>query len=157
MEGETPDAAGLNGTFLVVNIIRKTAQIRRTQIVRVSGAGTPLGTPAEIEGTFNFVPRVAAFGARWLAIWEFHSNHDDAPGTIRGSFVEQSGAFSTPFVVGNAGDDKTPHLAVGGTTALVAWSHGDYIAPARRHQHAPHQRRRLVARGRERHASCQRR
>ena len=87
MNGATPDVAGLNGTFVVVNILQETAQIRTTRSVRVSGAGTVLGTPVSIERLFNSAPRVVAIGARWLAIWERHANHDDAPGTIAGSFI----------------------------------------------------------------------
>jgi hypothetical protein len=125
MDGDSPDAAGLEGQFLVVNIIPKTRQIRRTQVARVSGAGVRLGAPTEVEGVFNFWPRVVAFGGRWFAVWEYHANHDDAPGTIRGTFIETDGAVRTPFVVGDAANDRTPHLAVGGTRALVVWSTGD--------------------------------
>ncbi|MCA1631566.1 MAG: carboxypeptidase regulatory-like domain-containing protein, partial [Acidobacteria bacterium] len=128
MNGFQPDAAGLNGTFLVANILQETAQIKTTQAVIVSGAGAPAGTPFKISRAFNAWPRVAAFAGRWLLVWEGHANHDDSPGTITGSFVETTGSFGAPFTVGNNGNDRTPHLAVGGTQALVVWSTDDIYA-----------------------------
>ncbi|HYN86759.1 MAG TPA: Ig-like domain-containing protein [Pyrinomonadaceae bacterium] len=130
MNGEQPDASGLAGKFLVVNIIQKTRQIRRTQRVIVSGAGTPATAPAEIEGVFNFWPRAAAYGERWLAVWEFHGNHDDSPGTIHASFIEQDGTIGAVFTAGNVGNDLQPHLAVASPAgpALVVWSNGDVHA-----------------------------
>jgi hypothetical protein len=128
MDGETPDAAGLEGTFVVVGIFQQTAQIRQTRSVRVSGAGTVLGTPVTVDSAFNFVPRVTAFGPRFFAVWERHNNHDDAPGNILGAFISPAdGTNTAPFLAGDAGDDRTPHLAVAGPHALLAWSHGDYV------------------------------
>lgn len=122
MNGETPDAAGLNSNFLITNIIQQTSQIRRTQFVRVSATGTLLGTPVRftVGGSFNYSPRSAAFGNRWFAVWEAHFNHDDSPASTYGSFIEPDGSFSTPFQVGTGG---SPHLAVAGNTgqALVVW------------------------------------
>jgi len=129
MNGDAPDVAGLDGNFLVVNILQETSQIRTTKAVRVSGAGAVVGSPITLDRFFNFAPRVAAFGGRWLVVWERHNNHDDAPGSILGSFVSPAdGAFTAPFVAGNtAGDDGSPHLAVGGGHALVAWTHGNPV------------------------------
>ena len=44
------------------------------------------------------MPRAAAFGTRWLAVWEFHANHDDTLGTIHGAFVEQDSTVGAVFV-----------------------------------------------------------
>ena len=126
--GFLPDAAGLNGTFLVVNILQETTQIKTTQGTLVSGAGAPLAAPFKIQRAFNTWPRVAAFAGRWLAVWEYHGNHDGSPGTIYGSFVEPGGTFGAPFIAGNVSSDVTPHLAVAGDQALVVWSTGDIHA-----------------------------
>ncbi|HEV3469226.1 MAG TPA: Ig-like domain-containing protein [Pyrinomonadaceae bacterium] len=129
MNGETPDVAGLDGTFLVVNILQETSQIRTTRAVRVSGAGAVMESPFNLDRVFNFAPRAAAFGGRWLVVWERHNNHDDAPGMILGSFVSPAdGTFTKPFVAGDtAGNDKSPHLAVAGEHALLAWHYGDTV------------------------------
>jgi hypothetical protein len=127
MNGHQPDVAGLNGTFLVTNILQETAQIRTVQSVRVDGTGTPLGTPVKLERLFDSWPRAVAFGERWLVIWEGHNNHDDSPGTVRGSFVAQDGTASAPFVVADLGNDLKPEIAVAGDKALVVWSAGGNV------------------------------
>jgi hypothetical protein len=126
MTGEQPDVAALGDTFLVSNIIQATSQKRYVQYVRVSGPGVVQGTPTRVDFSFYFVPRVAAFGNRWLIVWEHHNNHDDSPGTIYGAFVEPDGITLGSFVAGGtAGNDNNPHLAVAGNSALVVWSNGD--------------------------------
>ncbi|HEX7313339.1 MAG TPA: Ig-like domain-containing protein, partial [Pyrinomonadaceae bacterium] len=130
MDGHQPDVAGLNGTFLVTNILQETAQIRTVQTVRVDGTGTPLGTPLKVERLFDFSPRAVAFGNRWLVIWEGHNNHDDSPGTIRGTFIGQDGAVTprvegattAPFVVADLGNDLEPEIVVANDKALVVWT-----------------------------------
>ncbi len=77
MNGLTPDVAALGDTFLTVAIRPIGSQIRNVESVRVSGAGVVLGPPASIlSGNFCFAPRVAAFGNRWLTVWEYHARHD---------------------------------------------------------------------------------
>ena len=122
MNGYQPDVAGLDGTFLVTNILPETPQIRTVQSVRVDGTGTPLGTPVKIERLFDAWPRAVAFGGRWLVIWEGHNNHDDSPGTIRASFVAPDGTASAPFVAADLGNDLKPEIAVAGDKALVVWT-----------------------------------
>ncbi len=151
MNGHQPDVAGLDGTFLVTNILQETAQIRTVQSVRVDGTGTPLGTPVKIERLFDSWPRAAVFGNRWIVIWEGHNNHDDSPGTIRASFVAPDGTATAPFVVGDVGNDLKPEIAVAGDKALVVWDDlGQHLWP-------PPQRRRHLARTRERRGRRRRR
>ncbi|MET0624408.1 MAG: Ig-like domain-containing protein [Pyrinomonadaceae bacterium] len=121
MNGQQPDVSGLNGNFLVTNILQETRQIRSVQARRVDGAGTPSGAPFFLERIFDSWPRAVAFGERWLVIWEGHNNHDDSPGTIRGSFVAQDGTPGTVFVVADLGNDLKPEIAVAGQQALVVW------------------------------------
>jgi hypothetical protein len=132
MNGEAPDASGLNSSILVTNIIQQSSQIRRTQFVRVSSSGTLVGTPVQftVGGSYNYSPRAAAFGSHWFAVWEAHNNHDDSAATTFGSFIEQNGTFSTPFQIGTGGGSA--QLAVAGNTgqALVVW--GNTALRARR-------------------------
>jgi hypothetical protein len=76
---------------------------------------------------------VAAFGNRWLVVWEYHSRHDISRSWTYASFVEANGTPGTAFQVavsdyplgsGNSYDD-TPHLAVGGNEALIVWADND--------------------------------
>jgi hypothetical protein len=130
MDGQTPDIAALGDTFLVAAIKPFGSQIRNVEAVRVSGAGTVLGAPVVIIGNFNFGPRVAALGNRWLVVWEYHSRHDNFQSWIRGSFVDAGGAATPSFQVAAANDiagnyDNTPHLASAGSEALIVWQDGD--------------------------------
>jgi hypothetical protein len=125
MTGEQPDVAALGDSFLVANILQSGSQKRYVQSVVVSGAGAVQGTPTRLDFSFNFVPRVAAFGTRWLIVWEHHSNHDDSPGITYGAFVEQNGSTLGAFSVGSTG--VTPALAVAGNSALIVWSNGNIV------------------------------
>ncbi len=127
MAGHQPDVAGLNGNFLVTNILQETAQIRSVQTVRVDGAGTPAGTPVKLRRLFDSWPRAVAFGERWLVVWEGHNNHDDSPGTILGAFVAQDGTPTAPFVAADLGNDLKPEIAVAGAQALVVWTAGENV------------------------------
>ena len=131
MNGEMPDAAGLNGAFLVVNIIQETSQIRRTQFVRVSGTGAAVGAPVKfsVGGAFNHSPRAAAFGNRWLAVWEARSSHNSSTANTWGSFIEPDGTSSTPIQLGN---DGNPELAVAGSTGQALLVTGKTAVRARR-------------------------
>jgi hypothetical protein len=126
MTGEQPDVAALGDAFLVANILPVGNQKRYVQSVTVSGLGVVGSAPTRLDFSFNFVPRVAAFGARWLVVWEHHSNHDDSPGITYGAFVEQNGSSLGAFQAGGIG--VTPHLAVAGNSALIVWSNGDIYA-----------------------------
>jgi hypothetical protein len=133
MEGETADVAALGADFLVVAIRRVGRQVRNVESVRVSGAGAVLGAQSILLGNYNFAPRVAALGNRWLVVWEYHSRHDASTSWIRASFVDATGAGTASFQVatsdypygtGNSYDD-TPHLAVAGNEALIIWADND--------------------------------
>jgi hypothetical protein len=98
----------------------------------VTGAGAVLGPASTLLTNFNHVPRVAAFGNRWLVVWEYHSRHDVSQSAIFGRFVEADGSFpSDIFTVAGADTgafanyDDTPHLAVSGTEALIVWQDND--------------------------------
>ncbi|MBC7929534.1 MAG: hypothetical protein H7Z38_03105, partial [Rubrivivax sp.] len=147
MAGDSPDAAAQGGTFLVVNAVTKSSQLREVQFVRLSGAGTPVATPqmavgedaiaapgdsggaatpsTSSSGPFSYVPRVAAFGNRWLAVWQYHPRSSNSTsGAVHASFVEQDGTVQPSFVVSGG---TRPHLAVAGEGALIVWSGGGDI------------------------------
>ena len=135
MEGLTPDVAALGDTFLTVAIRRQGSQIRSVESVRVSSGGVVLGSPTVVMTAFNYAPRVAALGNRWLVVWEYHSRHDRSTSWTYAAFVEASGAVTEgsavqvavsdyPLSAGNSYDD-TPHVAVSGDEALIVWADND--------------------------------
>jgi hypothetical protein len=132
MDGLTPDVATLGDTFLTVGV-RPVGQTRNVYSVRVSGAGALLGSPTLVMAAFNFAPRVAVLGNRWLVVWEYHSGHDATTSWIRGAFVDPNGAVAPSFEVAisdspfgiNYSYDDTPHLAVSGNEALIVWADND--------------------------------
>jgi hypothetical protein len=132
MDGLTPDVAALGETFLTVAIRPIGSQQRYVEAVRVTGAGAVLGPPSIVLTNFNHVPRVAAFGNRWLIVWEYHSRHDSSLSWIRARFMEANGTFpaeSFQIASGDPGSlanyDDTPHLAVSGNEALIVWQNND--------------------------------
>ena len=135
MDGETADVAALGETFLVVAIRRVGTglETRTVESARVSGAGAVLGTQSILPGNYNFAPRVAALGNRWLVVWEYHSRHDAQTSTIRAAFVDAAGTTTESFQVAvsdnpvgsDVNHDFTPHLAVAGNEALIVWADND--------------------------------
>ncbi len=122
MNGLTPDVAALGDTFLTVAIRPVGSQMRYVEAVRVTGAGVVLGSPTLVLTNFNFAPRVATFGSRWLVVFEYHSRHDVSSSSIRASFVDQAGVATPTFVIAGNANEDTPHLAVSGTEALIVWA-----------------------------------
>ncbi|HEX8369860.1 MAG TPA: Ig-like domain-containing protein, partial [Pyrinomonadaceae bacterium] len=126
MTGFTPDVAALGTQFLVVVSFPQTSEIRNTRAVRVDGSGTVLGAPVKIGNNFDLRPRVRAFAARWLVVWESDISHDNPSSNIVGAFVEADGSSPGEFSISGLFSDA-PHLAIGGDTALVVWQNGGKI------------------------------
>lgn len=126
MPGIEPDVAALGDNFIVVNSDAPSNPHQRfTQSARVSGDGVVLDTPLKVGANFDRHPRVAAFGNRWLAVWEQNISHDNQRSRIVGAFIEASGTVSSKFSISDSGFDDVPHLAVAGTSAFVVWEDGD--------------------------------
>ena len=129
MPGTRPDVAALGSTFLVVaDDVPTNPHFRSVYASRVTSAGAVLGGPVFIGASFSFSARVAALGGRWLVVWEVHPSHDDAHAGVAGAFVGADGAPTAAFGVSDGGTDYTPHLAVAGGSALIAWSDGNISA-----------------------------
>ncbi len=131
MNGDTPDVGALGDTFLVSNILQPTSQLRYVQAVRVSSAGAVLGSPVTLQFNFNFGPRVATVGNRWLVVWEYHARHDVSASSVNGAFVNADGTTPGYFIVSSGSSGSAPHLASAGDTALVAWSASNNILARR--------------------------
>ncbi|HEY0428140.1 MAG TPA: Ig-like domain-containing protein, partial [Pyrinomonadaceae bacterium] len=121
MPGNQPDVAALETQFLVVDDYEPTNHIRFAQSVRVDASGTVLGSPLKIGSNYDLRPRVRAFGARWLAVWESDISHDNRNSNIQAAFVNPDGTSTGEFAVSALGAD-TPSFAVAGDTALIVWS-----------------------------------
>lgn len=131
MSGDTPDVAALGSTFLVVGTDNDVSiDIRYAYSIRVTSEGTVLGPRQRIGQNFDVWPRVAAFGNRWLVVWEQNVTHDNPRSRIVGAFVGSDGALQNKFDISaccDGGHRDTPHLAVGGDTALVVWEMNDIL------------------------------
>lgn len=111
MDGLYPDVAALGSTFLVVGADAIDPHFRFTYAVRVASDGTVLGPRQKIGQSFDVWPRVAAFGGRWLAVWEQNISHDNPSCPIVGGFVGADGLLQSKFDISDGGDD-TPRPAV---------------------------------------------
>jgi probable HAF family extracellular repeat protein len=126
MPGVQADVSALGDTFLVVGDDAPTnPHFRFIFAVRVSSAGSVLGSPTTIGGSYSVSPSVSALGNRWLAVWEAHATHDSPPSAIVGTFVNSDGTSSAQFGVSDGGHDTTPSLASAGSSALIVWADSD--------------------------------
>lgn len=132
MNGLEPDAAGLDGDFLVVGTHGPGyPQYRLVYSVRVRGSdGAVLGAPAQVSDivgdTYAMRPRVASFGDRWLVVWQGRWTHDNPWARIRANFVSAAGAPGASFVAADGQSagrfySYAPAVAVGGDTALITF------------------------------------
>ena len=121
MPGNQPDVAALGAQFLVVDDYEPTDHIRFAQSIRVDANGTVLGAPLKIGSNYDLRPRVRAFGARWLAVWESDISHDNRNSNIQAAFINADGTSTGEFAVSGSGAD-TPSFAVAGDTALIVWA-----------------------------------
>ena len=123
MPGNNPDVAALGDTFLVVDTHEPTNHFRPAYGARVSDAGAVLGAPVQIGGSYSVNIRVAAFGARWLAVWQQHPTHDNPYSRIYGAFVNPDGTGAGSFLAGgsNLSLAKTPSLAIGPAQGLLVY------------------------------------
>jgi hypothetical protein len=130
LPGDMPDVAALGDEFLVVSSHEDPHEIRRPKAVRVDESGQVLGSPAVIGSSYALVPRVTAFGERWLAVWEQWPSHDNTRANLYAAFVGGDGLGQGSFLVtydAIAASSK-PAIAVAGDTALIVW-HDNRQAP----------------------------
>jgi len=122
MDSESPDVAGLNGTFLVVGT-RPTisAHFFHPFSMRVDGAtGLTLDpAPVLLGQYFARYPRVIAFDGRWLATWQRNVTHDNPNSSTYAAFVETNGTTAGEF--GYGGGAGAPDLATSGDRVLFVW------------------------------------
>jgi len=122
MTGGSPDVAGLNGVFLVVNTEATiSAHFVDPFSLRVDGTtGLPLdAAPLSLGFYFARNPRVIAFGGRWLVTWQRNISHDDINSSTFAAFVETDGSASPEFGYGGSG--ATPDVASAGDRALLVY------------------------------------
>lgn len=123
-----PGVGALGGDFLVTGTYFFSGDQRLLHGIRVSGANlAPLDAqPFLIGGNYSFPAQVVGLGARWLVVWPRQSNHDSSFRTVRGQFVDASGALSgTSFTVNGPGQGTSPSVAVSGPRALVVYADDD--------------------------------
>jgi hypothetical protein len=123
-ENDQPDVAALGDLFLVVGSHEYSVDLRTIQAARVQGFdGTVLDTPARwIGGNYDIVPRVTAFGDRWLVVWESQNSHDQDYSQIEANFVDRDGSTTGYFTVNGDGLGDDPWVAVNGDQALIVYS-----------------------------------
>lgn len=128
MNGLEPDAAGLDGQFLIVGTHGPSyPQYRFTYAIRMRGSdGVVLGSPAQLDpgygDTYAMRPRLAAFGNRWFVVWQGRWSHDNPWARIRGNFVDANGVAATSFVVADGNSyNYAPSVAAGNGIALVTF------------------------------------
>ncbi len=125
LPGREPDVAALGDMFLVVDADPITRQIRNPQTILVTGGGELSGGPVQVGPSFAFTPRVAAFGSRWLIVWQLHPRHDSPYARVAGAFFAPDGTVSNYFYVSSGPSGYAPHLAVAGESALIVWQGGN--------------------------------
>jgi len=90
MPGGSPDVAGRDGVFLVVNTNATiSAHFVDPFSLRIDGATGDALDAAPLSLGFYFArnPRVIAFGGGWLATWQRNISHDDINSSTFAAFV----------------------------------------------------------------------
>ncbi len=125
LAGENASAVavgGLDGTFLLAYTWVFSGDQQLISGVRVRGEDLAvLDAPFDLGFDFALAPRVAAFGGRWLALWERQPSHDISDSVIRAAFVAADGVPTSDFVVSQQGNGDDAAVAVAGEEALVVW------------------------------------
>ena len=128
LPGEMPDVAALGDLFFVVSSHENPHEIRMIKGARVRGAdGAVLDpNPIVVGPSFSQWPRVAALGARWLAVWEQYPTHDNPRSNIYANFVTAAGVAGATFgvQVTSIPPERRPDIASAGDFALIVWSDG---------------------------------
>lgn len=123
-ENDQPDVAALGDLFLVVGSHEYSGDLRTIQATRVRGSDGVIldSSPRWIGGNYDIVPRVTAFGDRWLVVWESQNSHDQDYSQIEGNLVGQDGNTTGYFTINGNGLGDDPSVAVNGDEALVVYS-----------------------------------
>ncbi|MFL5731583.1 MAG: S-layer homology domain-containing protein [Chloroflexia bacterium] len=123
MPGNDPDVDAVGGTFLVAGTHEPVLHTRYPKAVRVDAAGVVQGTPVIIGSSFAVNIKVAAFGTRWLVVWQHHPTHDNPRSSAYAALVNLDGSAAPEFLV--AGDGvlsvKTPNVAASAAQGLIVY------------------------------------
>jgi len=122
MPGGSPDVAGRDGVFLVVNTNATiSAHFVDPFSLRIDGATGDALDAAPLSLGFYFArnPRVIAFGGGWLATWQRNISHDDINSSTFAAFVNADGTALPEFGYGGGG--ATPDAASAGDRALLVY------------------------------------
>ncbi len=121
MVGWSPDTAALGETFLVSAINSPTyPQFRSAYAKRLDGkTGKVLdAAPIALGGAYASLPRVEAFGNRWIVVYQNNYSHDDPQGQVLGNWVAPNG--TTPGAFNVTYNGFQPSIAISGQVALIA-------------------------------------
>jgi hypothetical protein len=125
MTAYSPAVAALGDTFLVAGVFDPNPHFSAPRCVRVRGSdGARLdASPFVIPTVFGVAPALTRLGARWLLMWEDHPSHDDPFASVLGTFIAADGSVASIFLatVTEQGTQRSPSLATGRDTAVVAW------------------------------------
>lgn len=130
LPGNMPDVAAKGDMFLVVSSHEDPHEVRLPKAVRVDSGGQVLSPSAVIGSNYAVVPRVSAFGDRWLVVWEQWPTHDNTRANLYGAFVGDNGLGQGSFLISYdaiAASSK-PVVAAAADTALIVW-HDNRQAP----------------------------
>jgi hypothetical protein len=128
MPGSEPDAAALDGVFLVAATHSANPEFQSVFGTRVRGSDAALLDPSPVlVGTYFAIrPSVAAVGGRWLVTWRLNVSHDNTHSDIYANFVDPGGTPGSAFAVTSTplASEGDPCIVAGPDMALVAWVNG---------------------------------
>jgi hypothetical protein len=137
MDGNAPDVAARGGEFLVVASQAITTQLRYPFAQRIDGNGQPIGSPAQVSGSFSRHPRVAPLDSGWVVTWQRSASHDSAYSFVQAALIDVNGSVAPSFTVAGSaafGGAARPDVAATGDTALLVWQDDTLGLGARRVQ-----------------------
>lgn len=126
--GARPEAAGMNGEFLVT-YVRSYAWplMQYPHYLRVRGSdGAVLGAPVVLSSNFTIETDVCSLDGRWLVAWQRNYWNNDPHSDVNAAFVDANGVATTPFWVAGAFNwyNHSVSVASAGDQALISWVYG---------------------------------
>jgi len=126
--GARPEAAGMNGEFLV-SYVRSYAfpLMQYPHYVRLRGSdGAVLGAPVVLSSNYAIETDVCTLDGRWLVVWQRNYWNNDTHSDVNAAFVDTNGVATAPFWVAGTFNayNHSVSVASSGGEALISWVFG---------------------------------
>lgn len=126
--GARPEAAGMNGEFLVTYVRSYSWPLMQyPHFVRLRGSdGAVLGVPTVLNSNYAIETDVCTLDGRWLVVWQRNYWNNDPHSDVNAAFVDANGVATAPFWIAGTFNayNHSVSVASAGDQALISWVFG---------------------------------